>query len=110
MDHWDLSSLDLEPHHPRVLQSAEEGRSIAIALPAGELLQEHEVHEHAWLVIVAGDVEVEDDAEHSVRAGAGALFAFPPHERHEVRATSDARLLLLLAPWPGEGRPPDWRS
>ena len=28
-----------------------------------------------------------------------------PHERHEVRATSDARLLLVLAPWPGEGHP-----
>jgi hypothetical protein len=30
---------------------------------------------------------------------------FDPHERHEVRATRDARLLLVLAPWPGDGHP-----
>jgi hypothetical protein len=30
---------------------------------------------------------------------------FDPHERREVRATSDARLLLVLAPWPGDGHP-----
>ena len=30
---------------------------------------------------------------------------YDPTERHEVRAISDARLLLLLAPWPGEGHP-----
>jgi hypothetical protein len=30
---------------------------------------------------------------------------FDPKERHLVRATSDARLVLILAPWPGEGHP-----
>ena len=30
---------------------------------------------------------------------------FDPKERHEVRAVTDARLLLVLAPWPGEGHP-----
>ena len=39
------------------------------------------------------------------RAGPGALFVFDPKERHEVRASSDARLLLVLAPWPGAGHP-----
>jgi hypothetical protein len=38
-------------------------------------------------------------------AGPGTLAVYDPAERHEVRATSDARLLLLLAPWPGEGHP-----
>ena len=33
------------------------------------------------------------------------LLSFDPNERHEVRAKSDSRLLLLLAPWPGEGHP-----
>ena len=33
------------------------------------------------------------------------LAAFEPKERHEVRATEDSRLLLLLSPWPGEGHP-----
>ena len=30
---------------------------------------------------------------------------FDPGERHAVRALSDTRLLLLLAPWPGTGHP-----
>jgi hypothetical protein len=30
---------------------------------------------------------------------------FDPNERHEVTAKSDARLLLVLSPWPGEGHP-----
>ena len=39
------------------------------------------------------------------RAAAGFLAHFDPKERHEVRAASDARLLLSSAPWPGEGPP-----
>jgi hypothetical protein len=30
---------------------------------------------------------------------------FDPNERHAVTAKSDARLLLVLAPWPGNGHP-----
>jgi hypothetical protein len=33
------------------------------------------------------------------------LAIFDPKERHEVIANTDARLLLVLAPWPGEGHP-----
>jgi hypothetical protein len=45
MQSWDISKLDVEPHLPQVLASDEEGRLIAITLPAGERLQEHQVHE-----------------------------------------------------------------
>jgi quercetin dioxygenase-like cupin family protein len=104
MEHWDLRGLDVEPHRPQILQSKRgEARAIAIHLPAGESLKDHEVHERAYLTVVEGEVEV--DAGETVSAGAGALFVFAPKERHEVRATSDARLLLLLAPWPGDGHP-----
>jgi quercetin dioxygenase-like cupin family protein len=104
MQHWDLRSLTVEPRHPQILQSARgEGRAIAIHLPAGEQLQDHEVHERAYLTVVDGEVEVE--AGETVRAATGALFVFDPKERHEVRAKTDARLLLFLAPWPGEGHP-----
>ena len=34
--------------------SDEEGRVIVINLPGGESLQEHQVHERAWLVVVSG--------------------------------------------------------
>jgi quercetin dioxygenase-like cupin family protein len=101
---WDLRSLDVAPHQPEVLHSEGEGRSILIQLPAGEALKEHQVHERAWLVVVDGEIELVQNggAEH---AGTGTLAVFEPAERHEVRATSDARILLLLAPWPGEGHP-----
>jgi redox-sensitive bicupin YhaK (pirin superfamily) len=101
MEHWDLSTLDVEPHRPRILHSSRgEARSIAIRLPAGEELQEHEVHERAYLVVVSGDVDVE-----GVSGGPGFAAVFDPHERRTVRATSDALLLLVLAPWPGDGHP-----
>ena len=104
MEHWDLRTLDVQPRQPQILHSVRgEARSIAINLPAGEMLQDHEVHERAYLSVVDGEVEVE--AGETVTGGPGAFFVFDPHERHEVRATSDARLLLVLAPWPGAGHP-----
>jgi len=40
-----------------------------------------------------------------VTGGPGFLSHFAPGERHAVKARSDARLLLVLAPWPGVGHP-----
>jgi quercetin dioxygenase-like cupin family protein len=101
MEHWDLRTLDVEPHQPKILHSARgEARSILIALPAGEELQEHQVHERAYVVVVDGEVEL---AGQTGRAGLSAVFE--PNERHAVRALSDARLLMVLVPWPGNGHP-----
>jgi quercetin dioxygenase-like cupin family protein len=104
MDTWDIASRDIEPRHPEVLRSDEETRVIAIDLPAGEELQDHQVHERAYLFVASGEVEVAQ-GERSVAGGPGLLAHFEPNERHEVRATSDARVVLLLSPWPGEGHP-----
>ena len=105
MDFWDLESVDVQPHQPVVLHSDEgAARVVAINLPAGEELQDHEVHEHAWLHVHSGAVEV--NGEGGVKqANSGALLHWAPGERHAVRATDDAKLLLLLAPWPGPGHP-----
>jgi redox-sensitive bicupin YhaK (pirin superfamily) len=103
MESWDLGTIDVEPHRPQVLDSEQEGRAIVIHLPAGERLQDHQVHERAWLVVVSGAIEIE--GSESISGGAGLLAVFDPKERREVRATEDARLLLLLSPWPGEGHP-----
>ena len=107
MEHWDLRTLDVEPHQPKILHSARgEARSIAIHLPAGEEMQEHEVHERAYLVVVDGEVEVSGgEGAAGVNGGAGLVVVFDPGERHSVRAVGDARLLLVLAPWPGDGHP-----
>ncbi len=104
METWDLASLDVEPRQPAVLRSDPEARAIVINLPAGEQLQEHQVHERAWVVVAAGDVEFEQDGS-TVSGGAGFVAHFAPNARHVVRATSDARILLFLAPWPGQGHP-----
>jgi quercetin dioxygenase-like cupin family protein len=101
---WDTRTIDVEPHHPQVLHSDEEGRTIAINLPAGEELQDHQVHERAWIFVTEGEVEIEA-GDGTVRAGPGWLALAAPKERHEVRAVTDARLVLVLAPWPGEGHP-----
>ena len=100
MDSWDLTTLDVEVHKPEVLRSDRgAARAIAINLPAGDMLKEHEVHEHAYIVVLAGELEIEHDGG-TERAGVGYLAHFEPHERHEVRASSDSRFVLFLAPWP----------
>lgn len=103
MDSWDLTTDDIAVHKPKVLHSNAAARVIAINLPSGDRLQDHEVHEHAYVVVVAGEVEVDADGS-TTTATAGTVAHFEPHERHEVRATQDARLLLVLAPWTGDGR------
>ena len=41
----------------------------------------------------------------TVSGGTGFVSHFEPRERRAVRAVSDARLVLVLAPWPGMGHP-----
>jgi quercetin dioxygenase-like cupin family protein len=105
MRSWDLKRLEAEPHQPQILASDDDARTVLLHLPAGEALQEHEVHERARIVVVAGEVDVTTPAGDSQSAGAGHLFEFDPGERHTVAARSDARLLLILSPWPGDGHP-----
>lgn len=107
MQAWDLNTVDVQPHKPVILAS-NEGRAIIVNLPAGESMPDHQVHEHAWVTVISGDVTISpvgDGAGEPARAGAGSLVHFDPSERHRVDAHANSRLLLLLAPWPGEGHP-----
>jgi quercetin dioxygenase-like cupin family protein len=97
--------MDAEPHRPEILASGDDARTVLLRLPAGEQLQEHEVHERARLVVVDGEVEVTTPDGASQAAAAGHLLEFEPGERRTVVARSDARLLLILSPWPGDGHP-----
>lgn len=106
MESWDLKTIDVEPHQPRILASADDARSIVLNLPEGEELQEHEVHERARLIVIDGEVDVTtQDGSDFASAGGGHLFEFDPGERRTVVARSDARLLMVLSPWPGDGHP-----
>jgi hypothetical protein len=105
MESWNLKAVEAEPHEPRILSTADDARAILLHLPAGEQLQEHEVHERARLLVIGGEAEVATPAGESVTAASGHLFEFDPSERRSVHALTDLRLLLLLSPWPGDGHP-----
>ncbi len=104
METWHVGLLEIEAHHPKVLRSDAETRAIAIQLPAGEQMQSHQVHERTYMIVVTGEIEISQD-EGSVSGGPGLLAHFEPNERRTIEAITDARLLLVLAPWPGEGHP-----
>lgn len=105
MNSWDLKTIDLRPRLPEILSSSDAARAIALDLAAGETLSEHEVHERAWILVIDGAIEVTTATGERTSGGGGLLIEFAPGERHKVCASSDARLLLLLTPWPGRGHP-----
>jgi quercetin dioxygenase-like cupin family protein len=106
MQIWSLNDLDVRPGNPEIVASTDDARAIVIDLPAGESLDDHEVHESAWLVVLAGEVEVTALAtSEPFSGGVGTFVRFDPSERHRVDARTDARFLLLLTPWPGPGHP-----
>lgn len=105
MDDWDLKRLAWRPHHPEILYSTEQGRAIVLDLPAGEILQDHQVHEGAWITAVYGEVRISTANGQTINAQSGTLVQLAPQERHEVTALADSRILLLLTPWPGPGHP-----
>ena len=113
MQHWKLNEIETPDgsRSPVVLHTQDgESRVVLIALEPGQELSEHQVKETALLLVVAGEVRVEAGGD-SVSAVAGELFHFQPDERHSVASKTGARVLLTLAPWPGDGhyrgsRPP----
>jgi quercetin dioxygenase-like cupin family protein len=87
---------------PVVLCSDEAGRAVLIGLDAGQELGEHQVKESLFLVVLDGTVRIASGGT-SLEAGAGTLVTFVPDERRSVSSDAGARILLLFAPWPGEG-------
>ena len=104
MQHWDLLALNAPSgtRDPIVLHSDDGARAVLIVLQAGQSLGDHQVKENAWVAVVDGQVEVRADGA-TVAGGSGTLLRFDPDERHAIRSESGARVLLLLAPWPGAG-------
>ena len=103
METWNIADLDVEPHKPQVLRTDKEARVIAINLPAGEQLQDHQTHERGYLVVVSGQVEVSQGGGDSTAGGPGFVAQFDPNERREISAAEDSLMVLILGPWPGEG-------
>jgi quercetin dioxygenase-like cupin family protein len=101
---WQLRELATPDgsRSPVVLHSDDEARVVLVGLQPGQKLGDHQVKENALLVVVDGSARVESGGE-TVDAEAGTLVAFEPDERHSISSDGGARLLLILAPWPGEG-------
>lgn len=104
MQTWRLPEIDTPDgsRSPVVLRSEKDARAVLVGLEPGQALGDHQVKENAWIVVVAGSAEFNAGGE-TVRAPLGTLVRFEPDERHSVRAPEGAKLLLLLAPWPGAG-------
>jgi quercetin dioxygenase-like cupin family protein len=101
---WDLLDLDAPEgtRDPIVLHSDDGARAILIVLSPGQSLGEHQVKENAWITVLEGEVEISAGAE-TIAVGPGTLTRFEPDERHSLRTDAGARVLMLLAPWPGAG-------
>jgi quercetin dioxygenase-like cupin family protein len=101
---WDLLEIDAPEgtRDPVVLHEDEGARAVLIVLQPGQELGDHQVKENAWVTVVDGSVRM-SAAGKTADASRGAMFRFNPGERHALASDEGARVLLILAPWPGAG-------
>src|SRR6476619_8240942 len=104
MQSWSLMSIDAPAgrRDPIVLHSDDGARAVLIWLSPGQALGDHQVKENTWVTVLEGSVEITAGGE-SVQGEPGTMVRFEPNERHALRSAGGARVLLLLAPWPGDG-------
>ena len=104
MQRWNLLELDAPDgtRDPLVLHSDDGARAVLIVLRPGQSLGDHQVKENAWITVVDGSIQVTSGSE-TTEAGPGTLVRFEPDERRALRSNDGARILLVLAPWPGQG-------
>ena len=105
MESWDINELDVDRTTRRCSPpTTRAGRSCSSCPPASASASTRSTSAPgSWSS--PGAVEISEPGGETVTGGAGLLAIFDPNERHEVAATEDARLLLVLSPWPGEGHP-----
>jgi quercetin dioxygenase-like cupin family protein len=104
MQSWNLREIAAPggSRSPVVLRSDEAARAVLIVLDPGQRLGEHQVKEHALVAVMDGSVQVDSGGE-TIKGGAGSFFFFDADERRSISTDAGARILLVLAPWPGEG-------
>lgn len=100
MRDWDIRFLALPGTAPAVLSTSEDARGIAIEIPAGDALRDHQVHERAWVTVIAGEVEMTTAEGDRVLAAAtigvgfalaAAVFHRGPEHRRRRKPGSSAR-------------------
>jgi quercetin dioxygenase-like cupin family protein len=101
---WNLREIETPggTRSPVVLRSDESARAVLIVLDPGQALGDHQMKERALVSVVDGSVRVESGGE-AVEGGEGSFFSFDADERRSISTDKGARILLVFAPWPGEG-------
>ena len=104
MQTWRLPEIQTPEgsRSPVVLLSEDEARAVLVGLDPGQELGDHQVKEHAWVVVVDGTATIRAGGD-EVEAPVGTLAHFEPDERHSIATAGGAKVLLVLAPWPGVG-------
>jgi quercetin dioxygenase-like cupin family protein len=104
VQHWDLLAMDAPAgqRDPLVLHSDDGARAVLIVLQPGQALGDHQVKENTWATVLDGSVEI-STGDSTLQGAPGTMVRFAPDERHAFRSETGARVLLLLAPWPGAG-------
>ena len=104
MQSWNLMDVSAPDgtRDPLVVHSGNEARAVLLVLNPGQRMGDHQVKENAWVTVLEGRVRISAGGE-TVEAEPGTLVRFDPDERHALATDDGARVLLLLAPWPGEG-------
>ena len=95
---WNLREIEAPggSRSPVVLRSDDAARAVLIVLDPGQELGDHQVKECALVAVVHSGSE-------TVEGGTGSFFSFAIDERRSISSDEGARILLVLAPWPGEG-------
>ena len=108
MQRWDLLGLDAPDgtRDPIVLHSDDGARAVLLVLTPGQALGDHQVRENAWVLVLDGTVHFTAGDGPPLVAESGTLTRFEAGERHALTSPDGARVLLVLAPWPGEGHYP----
>jgi quercetin dioxygenase-like cupin family protein len=101
---WNLREIPTPggSRSPIVLRSDDAARAVLVVLEPGQALGDHQVKEGALVTVLDGSIRVESAGE-TVEGGLGTCFFFDADERRSISSDEGARILLVLAPWPGEG-------
>lgn len=104
MQSWNLLEIETPggTRSPVVLRSDASARAVLVALDPGQQLGDHQMKERALVSVIDGSVRVESGGK-TIEGEAGSFFSFDADERRSISTDTGARILLVLAPWPGEG-------